>query len=56
MGVKTSRQIGLNYGSSVAYIGTLIRRTKDLAAVYGVTSEVYRDKFKRIYLKPLVRL
>lgn len=39
MGVKTSRQIGLNYGSSVAYTGTLIRRTKDLAAVYGVTSE-----------------
>ena len=39
IGVKTSRQIGLNYGSSVAYTGTLIRRTKDLAAVYGVTSE-----------------
>ena len=39
IGVKTSRQIGLNYGASIAYTGTLIRRTKDLAATYGVTSE-----------------
>lgn len=39
MGVKTSRQMGLNYGASIAYTGTLIRRTKDLAATYGVTSE-----------------
>jgi len=39
MGVKSARNIGMSYGSSVAYTGALIKRTKDLAAVYGVTSE-----------------
>lgn len=39
MSAATSRNIGLTYRDNIAYTQTLISRTKDLAAAYGITAE-----------------
>ena len=39
MSVATSRNLGLTYRDNIAYTQTLISRTKDLAAAYGITAE-----------------
>ena len=39
MSVATSRNIGLTYRDNIAYTQTLISRTKDLAAAYGIAAE-----------------
>lgn len=38
MSVATSRNIGLTYRDNIAYTQTLISRTKDLAAAYGIAA------------------
>ena len=39
MSVATSRHMGLTYRDSISYTQTLISRTRDLAAAYGITAE-----------------
>lgn len=39
MSVATSRHMGLTYRDNISYIQTLISRTRDLAAAYGITAE-----------------
>lgn len=39
MSVATSRHMGLTYRDNISYTQTLISRTRDLAAAYGITAE-----------------
>ena len=39
MSVATSRHMGLTYRDNISYTQTLILRTRDLAAAYGITAE-----------------
>lgn len=39
MAIESARNIGMSYRDSVAYTSTLISRTRDLAAAYGVTAQ-----------------